>query len=745
MTKRWQPSDYATYGEVCPLDDLRQHLVGVRGRIGAHMLVLIACDENVMIPSLTIASPDTDPRSSTIASHLVSSAAMREINDLVVDLAFTSCNCTDDTLLAPPRLTDLIEAVQPNWRKDFRAEIITWPANTGRVKVRPLLLAITPVDGSEIGTLLKEDGECILAMLNATAEALIHSDEVIMEQVNERMTPKLDGNGIVDFDKMAYIIVNLAVQITRSDRAAVFMQPFNQTTTSCPVAETPCETQSVSPSSSEINGLITQVVSTHKAAQLKTSVATFLVTPIPGALASPQTSPIGVLWIGRVGQNDFSSYDLALTRNLCLRLAVLQSTAAAGHIARAIIRMRDTPITVRIPKPSADNNLAPTALPPDIELALRRVPKALESIAKSSNSHSVSIRVALPDSETAAPHGLGLRRVAAYPPERLHEPSQVLHQEDGGINWKTVITGKYYYSRDTRRDKAYIVCREGTNSELTVPIRSEGRLVGSMNLESPSLSNYAPFIPQLRAVAGAIGQSFAYAEAYYGQPILEQAAEILDHHHDYEANLQRLRQSRNLDSLSPPERAAIEDYIAKGLELIANITRGKRTLSPPPKSGTIWDMFRMAYASIRPIPRFDEPDPSHPHNWDPILEPQQTPLVLSAFKNILANLKKYSGNPGLGNVEEKPTELVTGTCTWAGRQYATLSLHNISTEFIPASVALQAYRLPFSGSDGKLRLGSYLAALRVKQVDGLISFAVSGRGRKARTTVLIPLPARRQK
>jgi GAF domain-containing protein len=600
------------------------------------------------------------------------------------------------------------------------------------------MIGYSTPNSTKIQTLTTQEAQQILAMLNATPQALARLDEAVMSDVDECMQPQLDEYGIIRFRTMAQGVADLAVRVMRGERAAVYMRTPGRIPRPKLLAESVAHQSTRDSMDKGVEDLVVRVLETHRAKQVDNQASTYLATPIPGGFASPQTSAIGVLWVCREGRNSFSAYDLALARNMCLRLAVLNTTAIAGRIAQGITELRGTPmaeVAAQMPqRPEGESEL-----PPDVELAIRRVPSALKTIARDTNSHSVTIRVALPDSDGDSPQALALRRVAAYPHDRLDDLYKVLRYRDGGINWQVVLTDRVVYVPDTENSQpaeSYLPARKDTKSELALPIRSDGRLVGTLNLESSSPANYGPLIPQAIAFAGAMGRAFADAQAYYTQPVLERAAEVLDHGHDYESHLLSLRRSPILAGLSEHDQAVIQQDIEEGLRLITDITRGDSQREVAEERATLWDTLREAYEDTNPL-LLERPNWDNRPRWDRRLRADEQRLIFSALRNVLLNIKRYSGISPVDTEYISP-HLSDTTCIWAGREYVALTIRNSSSKFIANSVASRAYRVPFPGIDGKLRLGAYLAALRLRQINGLVSFSAADAGWSCRTTLLIP-------
>ncbi len=661
---------------------------------------------------------------------------MNELNRLATELLFHEVSQVLLFRIAE-LLRDILSFLPDGSTSKFRAECLD--IDTTDVAVRALVIHDGTTD-TALTARTRARSETILAMLNATPQALTHIDEAVMTHVNQYVIPRLTEAGVVDFAEMAAAIADLARAVTRSDRAEVYVAASGSGSSAHRVAHsTRDSSRDVGPwVQSGSSALVDRVLHTNRAKHTGADDSTELATPVPGGLASPHESPIGVLLLQRSNTDRYSAYHMALARNVCLRLAVLHTTEATGKVARAIADLRSVPLSTMAGSLAPILDLPePQDLPPDVQLALSRVPSVLETVTRASNSSSVTVRIAVPDAEADEPHGLVLRRVAAFPADVMHDPDLILKQAHGGTSWRAVLTGQLHYAPDAASDEYYRPTRADTQSALTVPIKVEGRLLGTINMESRMLANYGPFLPQAEALAGALGRSFADAEAYFTQPVLARAAEVLDHGHDYEANLRQLKMSPALATLGGSERQTVEDFIDDGLDLITRTTRGW-TDSSDEVAQTVWTALNNAYER-RPVLSLSLPDWSNVETLNRPLEAGDARLIESAITNVFANMKRYAGDPGIGPTGYTPPTMETSECTWAGGQFLTITFWNTSSDYISSQISTRVYRIPIESSDGTLRLGSYLAALRIRQVRGTIAFAVADEGVRARTVLMIPL------
>jgi hypothetical protein len=320
----------------------------------------------------------------------------------------------------------------------------------------------------------------------------------------------------------------------------------------------------------------------------------------------------------------------------------------------------------------------------------------------------------------------------------VDSPRRQEQREHSGLNWRTMVSGKTNYAANVDKENDYHRSREGTASELSVPIRADGQLIGTLNLESAIPSNYEAFLPQVEAVAAGIGRRIADERGRYSQPLFERAAEVLDYGHGYEGKLLSLQERVNTFPLPDADLAALNNSIGDVLELI---TTG---IKPDSGSGNIIHEPRTVARAISDALEEEKvlglrlPGRVNIDELQVELTPQAAHFVDSATRNILSNIKRHSGKPDKSaGVERRPAEVVYGACSWDGVRCATIAFFNTSPDPIPPSLASAIYRVPLVHRDG-LRLGAYLAAIRTQQIGGAISFVVREKY-YVRTVIVIPL------
>ena len=223
-----------------------------------------------------------------------------------------------------------------------------------------------------------------------------------------------------------------------------------------------------------------------------------LAIPIPGPMATPNEPAIGVLTIvkpdtarasGEV--TAFGAYDLARLRNVALRLALLNATSRASALIAAGHALNEPPA----PHTARRGGSTPPQqeLPSDFEAARPHIEWGLKALAEHTNSHSATFRAVLPYAETKHEHGAALVRIASITPDEDDEETRIQTYEQGGYNWIAIMTGEAQKRSDVGRDPKYRKHRERSRSQLALPVRVEGRLIGLINLESPQEGAYEAF------------------------------------------------------------------------------------------------------------------------------------------------------------------------------------------------------------------------------------------------------------
>ncbi len=98
---------------------------------------------------------------------------------------------------------------------------------------------------------------------------------------------------------------------------------------------------------------------------------------------------------------------------------------------------------------------------------------------------------------------------------------------EGLVGW-VAEKGQPCLIGDVRKDKRYLQAAAKTRSELDVPIKVEDRVIGTINLEHPSVDAFDEYdLHLLEAIANQVALTIRRARLYEAQPILNQMGQML--------------------------------------------------------------------------------------------------------------------------------------------------------------------------------------------------------------------------
>lgn len=381
-----------------------------------------------------------------------------------------------------------------------RTEVLPWDG-----EVRSILLlkgAADEVDSDEAGRKLLDLG----VRLKCTAEANARRDSVVMQQVMRGLlfTP---GDPDSSLEGVSANALALACTITGSTGGAVYYLSTSRREFWCAASrEGDTHFYPATLPFDNRDSTVRWAVERHRAyQQIGSSSAsraltravdadggTELITPIAGPLANTSSPAVGAIALfHRDGDpRGYTAYERALVRNIALRLALFRTNVATQKIATAISTLRASSPRRRQLAPIEKATGLPDP-PRDITVATERFEEPLSWLAESTDSHSVTLRIALPDRDSPSPHGLSLHRVAASPPERMLDDYPIERKGDPGLHWDVFESGREKYVPDARQDRKHFgkEIRKDTRSVLCVPVRVDGILSGTLTWRArPSIT-----------------------------------------------------------------------------------------------------------------------------------------------------------------------------------------------------------------------------------------------------------------
>jgi hypothetical protein len=762
----WQLADFVLRGDYCPLSSLHSQIEKVRETLGAAFIMHVAVDHEVVLRSLNWA--DARSGSTSALAYSLCRANYRdeypELNKSLVDMVRRQSGsrisaiptATADSLSI--RLGELTSRVPHPVRlnSNFLMPESGWGGimlnHTGRAataprdgEVRSILLFHPALTNVRINTVLVDLG----VMLKCTFAAAARRDTVVMNRVAQQLS--IHGTAQLDFAGVASKALILALDITRSTAGAVYLLS----------AEDPivlhCEAQ-LAYSGHEYRdqiqfapeeSLIARSISRHRTYQHADWIAGAsaaseltlgpgsgieLVTPIAGPLADTQEPAIGAITLQKaMGSQGYSSYERALVRNVALRLALIHTSMATRDIATAISTLRSSsPARLQsVHDDATKSGSDDRAWPEDIRIAVRKCQEPLRQLAESTQSHSVSLRIALPDCSVQG-HGLALMRVAAYPPRRIDDEFAAQREGDPGPHWEVMHSGREVSVPDTSEDGRYDRVRPDTRSALCVPLRVEGIVAGTLNLESPLVDNYTSFTSIIAAFGGAIGRTLADSRAMLEAEVLDSAAHSLARRHEISGDLNALS-SKIESQLSPGGEQVWLTQIESMKAVIEDLREQQPRTSEP---STLWQIFKdcsdktqLRFSSLRKPSKkvFSEP-----------LTPLATQVLSTVFHSLLRNINYHSSASAYDDEGKAVPRVRFGTTELQGVIQAVIVTENSSKKYVDPKLCRILYRYPVKGPEGELRLGTYIAGLNARRIGARVH-ACALSHKIFRTTVLVPV------
>lgn len=772
----WTPESYILRGSYCPRPAILASAERARERVGARAALVLAGDEGAMLRSLCFQAPKQADGPCDLVGLLRSVEGLnRRIDTCELILTRPSARAAAAfPRSAPDLLAKLAELATEEGLHDLAAWLSpreAWvPAaipSRAAARISAAVLFLEPSAAHVVerdGMRLVEADEGIVEIterVNATAQADIRRDAAIMARLDNQLDPADFAKGTVDLEQAANALVQLAVDVSGSDVGACYVFDHGKSAmTLTGVAVTgphrdagwhyPEELDKHSQAlafSSFANRRPIQLPPGFTSGEGEFATCTCadgtehesveLATPIVGPLASPKAPAVGVLTVARldVEEAKYGAYDLAVLRNISLRLALISATANTEAAARVFAQL-STRATDRIRSQTAasgplrglrltENGLGDASrapLPDDLQMTLPAIQEGLETLGRITGSYSATFRVALPSNRPTGPLGLTLRRIAAYPARWLDEAGELQEQKDGGINWKVALTGVPQYAPVVEDDDAYLERRVTTLSELCVPVLVEGRVIGVVNLESADRNAYDALVTTAQAFAAHVGLAIADARIAISSVLHDYAIEIVRRGH--ELGGQECRELRDLAAEVPTGswQARLREFAdeieakAKGLRTFAASegTRGAAALTLPDLVRERRDAIKLAFAELIVDPGSE---------WRPY-PPGIAQLVALALKDVLGNVKRHSA------ANAAPAYLHLHQGQWGGERYDILTVRNRPSAPLDPMNAVNAYRAllgyespdPGAGEDGETlrvpQFGAFLAGTMARRVGG---------------------------
>jgi hypothetical protein len=297
-----------------------------------------------------------------------------------------------------------------------------------------------------------------------------------------------------------------------------------------------------------------------------------------------------------------------------------------------------------------------------------------------------------------------------------------------GPHWQVIESGQEVYVANIEPADEGRIVRYGTKAALCVPLRVEGVLAGTLSLQSPFQKIYAPQIPLVEALAGAIGRTLADGRAASESDVLQTAAFALAKRHQYSGQLRELHDLTNLAS-SGPKQAKFNKLMESMQATLADL-RAPVTVEASVKA-SLWEICRdeVKFHGLE-FRGLSKPDSNLYHLS---LASPASSNIASMLRQLLSNIHYHQSSVG-----DSPS-IRFRTIRLNGTEQALITIKNTSRRPVDESQCATLYRYPVRTESGTFRLGAYIAGLNARSVGALIHAMPRHDGTVFKTTIIIPV------
>jgi hypothetical protein len=739
--RMWTPEDWVLQGDYCPTGQIRDQLARLRELSSSSILIHFALCNNVVLKSISFVSCDLSVPELE-ASLLMMFSKNTQKNKL-------SRNCW--------RLVRAFDTRDEEVRDQYQNRLLTQiakfcdglggivPVHYGlpEAPVRSLVLCDGKFENKKVASQFRS----LAVMINATPSAQAARDVAAMNEAAKlpRRSPDADEvpRPSEEYSAFAEASLNLARNVTDAALAALYVRTATLPTilerkhysgsTSSDTFPTRIDTTSIA--DAEIAQVLDHQRFIHRPysstfGRAEGEIGAELLCPLPWTSPVPDGPAAGLLVLRKpIASGSFSAYHRSLVRNVSLRLGMHRYATAAAAIGSAIAELRRRPIE-RFDAHLGLQGLAST--PNDVRVAILRAQKILPALGDATDSHSVSLRLLLPSSEVEGAHGMALIQVAQYPQSEGPLVPRVQYEDDGA-NWTVVRSGRYIIHGDIAVAQNYTSHRAHTNSELSVPVRSEGRVVGTLNLESPYRDHYQALGPLVEAFGAAIGRVLADTSSMYAQATLSRSIQVDALSHDL-----RKRIDEAVDANERGETKLVLSNLRRSQGILDSI----RTLSEPSptEDQPINDIISQAIADSDMVLLWKSIEATYEQKMTTVAG-HIAPILRPVLAQLFSNLKDH--NVMTEDRSSLVPRILLDACIIDDRNFVTVAITNVSSDELDLAVVQDLYRIPVRGARKTgLRLGAYLAGVRTRSVGGTIHASILPSDKpRLRTVICVPANA----
>ena len=777
----WTPRDFVTRGLYCDLDAVRVRLSDLRIASGARSATLFAYDGDKIFRSLVMIVHADRELAGQIESALVAVGRPLLTPDRSVLEGAAADDCPADPSLLAPDASPLREFLMPlGWQHPY---CVIEPATRLSVTVGSApALACGVVLGFDAPPASVRGFENLLEDLhlrvNATAEADVYRQyrrtdsidaDLSSDNVPQPLAPSTKGFGsdavpsTSPYHYFSQGILDAAVRLTRSSVGNIYLSTSRHRHLVLAAHHNNAKlVPSIKRDSKEsvvawvyrrnlpllINDIPdferrhpdSRFINVHDDRRIP-----YAELAVPIRLRHPnsaRTAVLGVINVERsfdIDEGPYTTNDLAVVQQLAERFCLLRSEALlnlAGSSLGELTRRTQGhgPYEWRADRARYKTLSSGPRFFLDIPIDFRRtrptLSHSLEQVWTLTRSSSVTIRLLSSD-------GTRLVRFCAVPSERMHDIAPTIELDDvGSVNAWVGRAGKACHLRDladgptSQTDleaheglKAAMIVRGfHPRSELCFPLFVDGRLVGTMNLESTIPHAYAETFQVAEAIAELVALQLASARRRIRDQVFSlSAATTANTHEIMKAAGGLLARAKHQVSLSSGDVQQSAKLIMASVSAMRNPTSDRRRTLAQIIHGAIVRNKLDEYADI---------DGSLPNAEE--LSPWATLSLQVAFGELLQNAA--FGAFGLSNWR---LAISCSERSLGGREYWRISLgHSVLEPFEPSWLD-SLYRRPLvKRGEERVHIGAYVVGALVRSMGGDV-YAVQSHGH-FQTVVEIP-------
>jgi hypothetical protein len=614
----------------------------------------------------------------------------------------------------------------------------------------------------------------VIEMLNGTANAAVHRDRLVTVEVEKALDRVAGLNLLVD--EPFGPLLEMALGVTQSAGAALFLldaanrEPLLAATSESTAGSVTLGSRQlpVLPDGTQTAGSHLATLSYHhrrallvpsqgpKGTAPRTSwlsldgrdVPYEIAVPVPAAPGGGSTPNAGVIVLCRddaSGGQPYGSYELALLRNVALRLALLRTSLmmdtagwAISAAARGYAFAEDPSEVVREAGGLWTGSLEPAAVngapdvADDLAEALEGLLPVVEFTGRVTGSSVASLRLLVQPEGARADADPVLRRVISWPAWRVADDGVDLTLTEPCVNSWVATTGSPCNLADVRDERSFLPYRglrrafsvkgRSTRAELCMPISVDGKILGTLNLESNAINAFALLDNVAAAGAAQVALRVASVRRRHLSTVLSIGSDVTTGAHELAGLASHLRGKAKGQETDGEARRV--------LSVLDQVMGALKPHQPEPQgagTNSIKDVVvRAADAAHLPI-RLRPSMNSTRVDWDEDFSRRVYLALFEVFRN--------ADTHGVVRAPAGIPVIYANSLTLGGRTYRQVRIQQALKLMVRPNVR-QLYRAPVRGKD-RLHIGAFTAGAILRSLGGdAFAFRTEDRGLEVMVTVV---------